>query len=90
MAPDLVALAMGFNLLESPQSGRSQEVNQESKGFVLPRPCSGRPIGIPAFLWLDYSVVRRTIQTMYCSSYPSKKEEEGWRGSSSVGRVSAE
>lgn len=87
MAPDLVA----WSLLD--QGGSFQEVNQESKAFMPAGPAAAGPTGIPEFLWSLTAVlsVRRTIQTVSCvSSYPSKKEEEGWRGSSSSGSVSAE
>lgn len=68
MAPDLVALAMGFNLLES-----LQDASQESKGVLPPRLCaSSRAPLVP-----DCSVVRRTIQTMYCFLLPIKKGKGG-------------
>lgn len=80
MALDLMALAMGFYLLESPQSGRFQEVNQESKEFLSPRTAAARPIGIPGLLWSLAAVLPGELSrpcTVFPHTHPKRKGRAG-------------
>lgn len=69
MAPDLVALAMGFNLLES-----LQDASQESKGVLPPRLCVSRASGTRELPWSLTAVLSGELSRP-CTVFPLTHQE---------------